>query len=229
MKKCCLLIFITALFSCSKSDDSESQPIAFANIPEADVAHDTSNFGIYKGVLVNPPGIVKVNIKNDGTMNAVLFLKGTKHILTASESVDKNQNINNLTFIKGSMKFDFSCNAHGDQIQVTNLVIPDYDKASMILMKEYSDVQVKCFQGTYSGTVENGTFNIMMGGNHVYGLAHSNTDDAVWYIQGNREGISISGTMESGDFSGGIFGEIARGVWQNYKNENGSWTTNRSL
>lgn len=229
MKKFFTLLLITTLFSCSKSDDSNTQPAALAANPEANVAHDTSNYGIYKGVLVGPSGIAKVNINNDGTVNATLILQGTKHTFSTSESVTRDQNISGLTFTKGTMKFDFNCNAHGDQIEVTDLVIPGYEKASMILMKEYSDVQVKCFQGTYTGESDNGTFNLMTSGDLIYGLAYSVTDDSVWYIQGSSKGTSITGSMENANFSGGIFGNSANGVWQNSLNQTGSWTVNRSL
>lgn len=229
MKKIFTLLLISTLFSCSKSDDSKTQPAALAANPEANVAHDISNYGIYKGILVEPSGIAKVNINNDGTISATLILEGAKHTLSTNESVTRDKNINGLTFTKGNMKFDFNCNAHGDQIEVTDLVIPGYEKASMILMKEYSDVQVKCFQGTYTGQSDNGTFNLMTSGELVYGLAYSVPDDSVWYIQGSSKGTSVSGSMENANFSGGIFGNSANGVWQNPLNQTGSWNVNRSL
>lgn len=229
MKKFFTLLFISILFSCSKSDDSNPQAAVLAANPEAVVAHDLSNYGIYKGVLVGPSGVAKVNINNDGTLSATVVLEGTTHTFTTSESVAQNQNISGLTFTKGNMKFDFNCNAHGDEIEVTDLVIPGYDKVSMILMKEYSDTQVKCFQGTYTGAADQGTFNLMTSGELVYGLAHSTPEDSVWYIQGSSKGTSISGSMENANFSGGIFGNSANGVWQNSSSQSGTWVANRTL
>ncbi|MBS7785786.1 hypothetical protein KIH23_00625 [Flavobacterium sp. CYK-55] len=229
MKKLFALLFIATLFSCSTSDDSNTESTTFAVNPEANVAHDTSNYGIYKGILVGPSGVAKININNDGTINAKLSINGSEHVFSTQESVIHNQNISGLTFSKGNMKFDFNCNAHGDEIQITDLIIPGYEKASMILMKEYSDVQVKCFQGTYTGQTDNGTFNIMTSGELVYGLAYSVPDDSVWYIQGSSKGTSMTGSMENANFSGGIFGNSANGVWQNFLNQNGSWNVNRTL
>ncbi|MFN8275328.1 MAG: hypothetical protein U0X58_10680 [Flavobacteriaceae bacterium] len=229
MKKFFTLLFISTLFSCSKSDDSDSQPTVLATSPEAIVAHDLSNYGIYKGVLVGPSGVAKVNINNDGTLSATVILEGTTHSFTTSESVAQNQNISGLTFTKGNMKFDFNCNAHGDEIEITDLVIPGYDRVSMILMKEYSDTQVKCFQGSYNGDSDNGTFNLMTSGESIYGLAYSTPEDSIWYIHGISKGTSISGSMENANFSGGIFGNSANGVWQNSSSQSGTWVANRTL
>lgn len=228
MKRLFSLLLIVFLGACSKTDEQPSAPSLSEN-PEASVIYDTSNYGIYKGVLVGPSGIARVNINNDGKINAVLTLNGTRYLFTTTESVLLHQAINGLTFTSGNMHFDFNCNAQGDQIEVTDLVIPGYSKVSMILMKEYSDTQVKCYQGTFAGQTDQGVFNLMASGDLIYGLSHSSTDDIIRYIQGTRKGTSITGTLENYIFSGGIFGNSANGAWQDHNHQTGNWTAQRTL
>ncbi|HEX9979776.1 MAG TPA: hypothetical protein VGB50_04335, partial [Flavobacterium sp.] len=74
MKKI-LLIAMTFLLITSCSEDSSSGG-NLSDTPDANAEHDTSNFGIYKGVFVGSSGVVTVNINNDNSITAKLRING---------------------------------------------------------------------------------------------------------------------------------------------------------
>ena len=114
MKKLFSLLFIvTFLISCSKDSSSDSTP-SLSNTPIAKLEYDSSNFGIYKGIFTGSSGIITINIKNDGSLNATMVLDGTTYTFTTTETVAENQAISSLTFTSGAMSFDFNTDANGD-------------------------------------------------------------------------------------------------------------------
>ena len=231
MKKLFTLLFIGVLLAaCSKDNDASPTitPLLTA-LPDAKVEYDNSNFGIYKGVFVGSSGIVKINIKNDGNLSATITIEGNRFNFTANEPVFEDQAITGLTFTNGDKSFDFNCAANGDNVVIDAISFAGHDQASINVMKEYSDTLVKCYQGRYTGTVDQGVFNIMVAGAAVYGLALSDPLDSVLYIAGVTKNMTISGTMENGSFSGSIFGENMSGVWQDNSHNSGAWTAKRTL
>lgn len=231
MKKLFTLLFIgTLLISCSKDEDTNSSTATFplVTVADAKVAHDNSNYGIYKGVFVGSSGVIKINIKNDGLLNAAMIINGTMYNFTTTESVTENQDIVALTFTSGNKSFDFNCSANGDHILIDAINFPGQVEASINVMKEYSDSLISCYQGKYTGG-DKGEFNLMISGETVHGLALSDLHSTVLYMEGIAKGATISGTMENGTFSGSVFTNNMSGVWQNTSQDSGAWTAKRTL
>ena len=101
MKKLFSLLFIvTFLISCSKDSSSDSSTPILSDTPLAKAEYDSSNFGIYKGIFTGSSGIITINIKNDGSLNATMVLDGTTYTFTTTETVAENQ-ANNDFFNEG--------------------------------------------------------------------------------------------------------------------------------
>ena len=232
MKKLLLLLLVsTFLISCSSDSSSESSGPTLSNTPQAKAEFDTSNFGIYKGVIIGSTGVITINIKNDGELKATLVIDGVTSTYTSTGEVALNQPINNLRFTNGSNTFDINVSANGNDIVVTDSNIENHLGATFNIVKEYSTDLVKCYQGTYTGTNDNGVFNIIIIDQNLYGLSRSNTfpESDTLFLNGDFIQNTISGTFDGGTFSGSTSGNNISGTWQNLSQETGTWTGQRTL
>ncbi len=230
MKKIFTLLLIGIFcISCSSDSDSDSGS-SLATTPSAKVEFDSSNFGIYKGVIIGSTGVITINIKNDGNLKATLVLDGVTSTYTSTGEVVLNQPINNLRFTNGSNTFDINVSANGNDIAVTASNIENHIGATFNIIKEYSTDLVKCYQGTYTGTNDNGVFNIIIIDQDLYGLSRSNQfQDDTLFLNGGFIENTISGTFDGGSFSGSTSGNGISGTWQNTSQETGTWTGQRTL
>ncbi len=88
MKKIFTLLLIGIFcIGCSSDSDSDSGS-SLATTPSAKVEFDSSNFGIYKGVIIGSTGVITINIKNDGNLKATLVLDGVTSTYTSTGEVD---------------------------------------------------------------------------------------------------------------------------------------------
>jgi len=231
MKKIFTLLLI-GIFCIGCSSDSDSgSGTSLATTPSAKVEYDSSNFGIYKGVIIGSTGVITINIKNDGNLKATLVIDGVTSTYTSTGEVALNQPINNLRFTNGSNTFDINVSANGNDIVVTDSNIENHLGATFNIVKEYSTDLVKCYQGTYTGTNDNGVFNIIIIDQNLYGLSRSNTfpESDTLFLNGDFIQNTISGTFDGGTFSGSTSGNNISGTWQNLSQETGTWTGQRTL
>ena len=231
MKKIFTLLLI-GIFCIGCSSDSDSgSGTSLATTPSAKVEYDSSNFGIYKGVIIGSTGVITINIKNDGNLKATLVIDGVTSTYTSTGEVALNQPINNLRFTNGSNTFDINVSANGNDIVVTDSNIENHLGATFNIVKEYSTDLVKCYQGTYTGTNDNGVFNIIIIDQNLYGLSRSNTfpESDTLFLNGDFIQNTISGTFDGGTFSGSTSGNNISGTWQNLSQETGAWTGQRTL
>jgi len=231
MKKIFTLLLI-GIFCIGCSSDSDSgSGTSLATTPSAKVEYDSSNFGIYKGVIIGSTGVITINIKNDGNLKATLVIDGVTSTYTSTGEVTLNQPITNLRFTNGSNTFDINVSANGNDIVVTDSNIENHLGATFNIVKEYSTDLVKCYQGTYTGTDDNGVFNIIIIDQDLYGLSRSNTfpESDTLFLNGDFIQNTISGTFEGGTFSGSTSGNNISGTWQNLSQETGTWTGQRTL
>lgn len=225
MRKLILLIAIATIsFSCS-SDDSGP---ALSDTPDAKAQYDDSSFGIYKGVFVGSTGTVVVNVFNDGAAEATVTINGSSKTYTSAEKVAEDFAIEGMTFTNGSNSFDFSVDGDGDSPYISSISISGHANARMAVVKEFSNSLVKCYQGTYSGD-DSGTFNLIIEGNSIDGLAKSNSDDFGFNLFGSVSGTTLGGIFEGGTFTGTSSGNHISGSWANDFEESGSWSGNRKL
>ena len=202
--------------------------VSLSDTPQAKAIYDSSNFGIYKGVFVGSTGTVLVNINNEGELTAKRTIKGSSSFYTSAESVTEDLPIEGLTFSNGSSSFDFSVSAVGGNASVSSINIIGHPNASIEIIKELSDDLVKCYVGGFGGD-DSGTFNLIIQGNAIYGLAKSNGDDSSFSLGGVKSGASISGSFEGGGFSGSENGNNISGTWENSLLESGTWSGTRKL
>jgi len=230
MKKIFTLLLIGIFcFGCSSDSDSGNGN-GLATTPSAKAEFDSSNFGIYKGVIIGSTGVITINIKNDGNLKATLVLDGVTSTYTSTGEVALNQPINNLRFTNGNNTFDINVSANGNDIVVTESNIENHIGATFNIVKEYSTDLVKCYQGTYTGSNDNGVFNIIIIDQDLYGLSRSNLfQDETLFLNGDFIENTISGTFDGGSFSGSTSGNNISGTWQNLSQETGTWTGQRTL
>jgi hypothetical protein len=237
MKKLFLLLLVsTFLISCSSDSSSDNSGPNLSNTPLAKAEFDNSNLGIYKGVFTGSSGIITVNIKNnEGNINAILVLDNVTYTFASTESISNTGDISDLTFISGAMSFDLSISNNGENITVSAMNFPNHPTATISIVKEYSNMQVKCYQGTFTGT-SSGVLNVITIDNSVYGLAYPNEAEDASYLSGIINGTALTGTYGSdpvqGNFSGAISGNTITGAWESIDTQNpgsGNWTAQRTL
>ncbi|MBU3682346.1 MAG: hypothetical protein FGM16_10470 [Flavobacterium sp.] len=231
MKKLLLLLFAGLIFTACSSDSNTPAGPTLSDTPTAKIQFNDTNFGIYKGIIVGPSGVITLNIKNDGFLNATVVLDGESYLFTSEGTVTEGLDITDLVFTNGDKSFAVSVSANGTNITETAISFPGYPSADMLLTKEYSDAQVTCYQGTYSGDAT-GVFNFLAIGDNVYGLSLGSDGLNNFYIQGSRSGNSLTGTYDLGIFSGTYTGNNVSGTWDDDtsgSSNSGTWSSQRKL
>lgn len=211
--------------SCSSDDDSGT---SLSNTPEAKVAYDNSNYGIYKGVFVGSSGTVLININNEGEIFAELVIDGNSSTYTTTETVTQGTTIYDLTFTNGSSSFDFYVDANGNYAEVYDISINGHPNASIYVVKEYSDALVECFKGTFNGD-DTGVFNFIITDGEINGLGKPNGSTESVELFGIITNNTISGSFEGGSFSGTRNNNSISGSWENSFMESGNWSGSRKL
>jgi hypothetical protein len=101
----------------------------------------------------------------------------------------------------------------------------------MLVLKETSTAIVKCYEGTFTGG-DAGTFNAVISGSLINGLALSTAYDDVYVVTGtvSDSKINASGSASSGaSFSGSISGDNISGNWDNsIAGISGTWSGKRT-
>ena len=217
---------LTLIFTSCSSDDSDTNSLS--GNADANADYNATNFGIYKGVMVGSSGVVFVNINNDGNVLAKMIVDGNTHNFTTEQSVALGEDTN-LTFTNGDEFFTFNVGAGGEDPVISDISMAGHPYAFAEIIKEFSDAQVKCFQGNYSGD-SSGVFNLILIENNFYGLAKPDgSDDAFWIEATADMDGNIEGTFMDGTFTGNIDGNSLDGTWSNIIPESGTWNGDRTL
>lgn len=235
MKKLLLAVMIaTMAISCSGDSKSDN---GTTPTPGAKAEFDSSNLGLYKGVFVGSSGVITLNIKNDGAVNAKLVLDGVTFNFTTSETVGDSGDISNLTFISGDKSFDISISGNGENVTASAINFPGHPNATLNILKEYSDQVVHCYEGTFTGS-STGILNVMTVDNFVSGLAFPTGAEDAYFLEGTRTESNMTGTYgepapgDGGTFTGTISGNNISGAWQSTatgSSDSGTWTATRTL
>ncbi len=233
MKKLILaLILATLSFSCS-DDDNSSSGGSLSNTPMAKEEYNNSNYGVYKGVFVGSTGNVLININNDGTLSAKIVIDGKTYNFTTEETVELEETTSiTFTNTRGD-SFDFYVNYDGAYPDISNISIEGHPDAYIYVIKEQSDQLVKCFQGTAKqGNQLVATFNLIISGDEVHGIAKSSNSGSSDLLMGSIEGNQISGHVVDDEvtFIGTVNGNNANGTWIHHGDqEEGTWSGKRKL
>ena len=229
MKKLFALSLLGIFFVSCSSDDDGGGGAPLATTPDAKVEHDDSSFGIYKGIFIGSSGVVFINVNNEDGISSKIVIDGATHNFTTTETATDGDPISGLTFTSGAMSFDFNCDSDGDNAYITNIDLPGHPNAEMMVIKEFSDIQVKCYRGTYNGD-DSGTFNLIITQDGwVDGMIRPNGETESTFLTGSVEDNDISGSFSGGVFVGTVNGNNASGQWSNMFEENGNWSGQRKL
>jgi hypothetical protein len=211
-------MFAIAMFSCSKDDDDETNPNVEPT-PSAVASYDNSSAGIYKGAFIGSSGTYKISIKNgNDSIFCKLVFDGTTVNLTSTSFANYRvgQAISNALFtgtLNGqTIYLYFSCSETGTNESVS-ITYPGHTIHELVI-KETSDVQVKCYEGTYTdsgeGETESGTWVIICNETYFEGYRYS-SDGGSYYMSGTITGnklylasditLSIDDNFISGSFT----------------------------
>lgn len=171
MKKIMLsLVTVSILFvtSCKKSDNNNNTTYVCATCtttPQGNPIYDNTASGLYKGILIGSTGTIKFDINNyNSTITATLKIDGDSAVLISQVSAPPSGVYTSPFFgtLNGqAVSITFSVNFDGSAPTITSSNIPGHPGATFIIAKETSSSIVRCFEGTYTNTLnESGTFNI---------------------------------------------------------------------
>ncbi|MCB0728575.1 MAG: hypothetical protein R3A12_19395 [Ignavibacteria bacterium] len=217
--------------SCSNDEDNPVQNNSnFSETPLANSQFDSSNFGIYKGVIAGSSGYVMVNVNNDNSISAKLVIDGIIYDFTSSQTIQQNQQTT-IYFVSEGNSFTYRVSATGTNPTVSNIDISGHPNAAIILVKETSTTLVKCYEGTFSGD-DTGIFNALFYGNMIKGQAR-NVKNEYFILNGTvtNNQISASGSASSGaTYQGILNGNSFSGNWSNTVfNIQGTFSGNRTF
>ena len=236
-----LMLALSMLASCSKDDTASSSNTnttaeILATAPVAKVENDASNTGVYKGVFVGSTGILSISIKNgDDKVTARLKVDGKAIVFTAAGEVIKGQVINALKFMSADgHSFKLTVAADGSSYSVSEIVVTGHPNAAIDLIKEKSNTQIKCYEGSYASNTRasnKGTFNMIFSDTKFKGLSRATEGQDTSYLSGQVSNGVVTG-YASGDgyINGKIEGDNISGTWTNKdKTETGTWVGKRTL
>lgn len=175
---------LAILNSCSKdNNDDESTATSnstLATTPTAIAANDNSSAGVYKGIVVGSSGYFQLKLKNgnDSVNCKLVFDNYTVNLTTISLSNwTAGQAIQNAIFtgvLNGAtISINFSCDANGLN-PVAIITIPGHT-THVVIVKEKSNMLVKCYLGTYSNQYETGIWNFVTYGETIQGCHQSSS------------------------------------------------------
>lgn len=181
--------------------------------PDASAANNTSNKGVYKGVVIGSTGHIMFDLQNNGTtITAVMVIDGTTVNLTSAVSIVAGQTYVGPftgTLSGQAVSITFSVGSIGENPTVTSSSIPGHPGSSFSIIKETSASLIECFEGSYSTTKpETSTFNLILsrglkvhkGASRKDGTTTSNSFDGT--INANNELIDASSNKSLAKLSG---------------------------
>lgn len=226
MKK--LLLSLAAslmLFACSDDNSSSSN---LSDTPTAKVAYDNNNYGIYKGVFVGSTGRITVNLNNDGQITATLVIDGKSYTYTTEDTTQENS-YTSITFSLNNDSFDFEVESDGSNPIISNISISGHAGAAIQIIKEESDSQVYCYEGTFTEDGGGGTLNLVISDNQIYGLVLPGDGELLPHLTGTITNNSITGSIpDTATFTGTINGNNITGNWTS-DTGSGTWKVSRKL
>lgn len=196
-----LVLFFSIATSCKSNDPS----LNLATSPEALAVNNTSSAGVYKGIIVGSSGYFNLSIMNGSSDATCKFVFDGKEVTLTSASFGSwtsGQAINNALFtgtLDGkTINLTFSCDANGSN-PTTTVTIPGHTVYTTVI-KEKSDMLVKCYEGTYTVAKKTGTLK--------------GTWNFVAYKPGSGNGSIVTGYHADPESNGPIYGDEVNGVLQ---------------
>ncbi|MBS1623139.1 MAG: hypothetical protein JSS76_14525 [Bacteroidetes bacterium] len=233
------LLLLAGLSACKKSSSSDYKCANCATSPTADAAYDHSSKGIYKGTIVGSTGTVNIEIENTGSILTAAIRLDDQWINmgTTTQWVAGQPFTATFSGVYGSQTatITFTVEADGSHPQVTYINIPGHTGATIVVYKELSSSQIKCYEGTYSGQSA-GVFNMVVntGADTWMAVVKGNNDNSCTLVSGTISGTSLTcsnciGGTAGSSVSGTLSGDNMTGSWSDGQGGSGSWTSHRTM
>ena len=246
-KNILVAIIVISLFACKKSNtDTKDTDNGLPTAPETKPQYDNTAFGVYKGVIIGSSGYIIFRINNgDNIVKGYLTMDNQKDTLTTTTVLVSGQPISNILFTGRISSMRLSANANGSNSTLSEIRINGHNNVTGFISHEESTKQVFCYEGTFSGGINNitGIINATRVGtgkesndttwmlakltndSMLYrGYGWVNKDTTYAYLNGYRVGqpadFSIKGTGNSNL-------NILNGTWSGYFGK-GEFTSKRT-
>lgn len=266
-----LLLFCCLFLSCS-DDTAEatygndkvatatsSSTTSFASNPDANSAFDNSYKGIYKGIVIgNISGALYVNIQNDGEIWAKFQTDNHKtYYLENVENLDIEERnslpvFKNYRFANENMSFELRLDENGNNITTSNFHFFSNTNTRICLLKEKSNLLLKCYTGEFNRQNESGSVNFITDGRlKVSGLSKKSNSIQTTSISGEINLVytineatktqnddnddtptlhyQLIANLHVGEITGYLKKNKFEGDWIYEEDEFGSWNATRLL
>lgn len=224
------LVACIMLISCSKDEDKNETD---GNTLTAKATYDNKNYGIYKGVFVGSTGNILINFKNDGAaLSASLVIDGKSYTYTSNNTTTEGAN-STITFRYNNDYFDFTVNSDGSNPTISNIHISGHANAVVRILKEESNAQAICFEGTFTEQGGNGTLNLVIKKDKVEGLFIPADFQAIPPLKGSITNNNITAAIGEGPdriatITGIVSGDNIKGSWSSGTGS-GTWEAHKTL
>ncbi|MBL7851647.1 MAG: hypothetical protein JNN04_12150 [Cyclobacteriaceae bacterium] len=219
------ILSLTLWASCSS--DSTSPASSFSGSPDAKASEDAKSGGIYKGVIAGSSGYFAVVLQS-GLTHIKVTMDGESRTLTTTglASWVSGEPIKNVVFASGDWQATFSVGAAGNTPSIS-FSIPGHTDPRVALLKEYSNGQVRLYEGSYTGT-SSGTWNFLTQGPALTGVSRSQDGNSSLTFYGfvNENSLTLDVVEGTGTFSG----DNVSGTWSlSGSADSGTWTGKRVM
>jgi hypothetical protein len=230
MKKTVFTVFIIGIISCTKTDNSfYVTPDTFPGSAETKPAYDHTSFGVYKGVIIGSTGTIIFRINNgDDNIKGYLAMDKTFDTLSVNQTLTSGLPIVNLAFTGNFSSMTLSADADGNNATLSDIRINGHGSVAGLIVHENSNLQVECYEGTFSGGLT-GTMNLVKIGPSdnsapLYLLEKIDADTVFYRGVGVLNTDSISTTHYFYDNGNPYRTFSGRGSFKN-DSFNGNWTS----
>jgi hypothetical protein len=162
------IIFFTA---CTKNDTPALPKLNFTDTSETKAFLDTTNFGVYKGVLTGTTGRIKLYFNNGDTIKkAIITIDSLSDTLVCTQQFVIGQPVIAAFFQGRISSLTFTTDATGKNASLDNFIITNRINVFGVIAHESKTDLVYCYESKFTGS-ERGNFNFISYGNLTQGLA----------------------------------------------------------
>ena len=225
------IVFITA---CTKNETPALPSLNFIDTSETKAFLDTTNFGIYKGVLTGTTGRIKLYFNNGDTLQkAIITIDSLSDTLVCTEQYSIGQPVIAALFIGRISSFTFTTDASGKNASLDNFIITNRINVFGVIAHESKTDIVYCYESKFTGS-EKGNFNFISYGNQTQGLAINalgQTFIGKGLLTGKIFKLILNGPLNAQSiFQGGIEDtkDYFTGTWAKSTNQSGVFSGTRT-
>ena len=230
-----LIVFTIGMVSCEKENTPRLPKLGLTDTSETKPFLDTTNFGVFKGVLTSTTGTIKIYFNNgDNVMKAVIHLDGFDEELTCTQPAAISQPVVAALFEGSHSSFTFTVDANGENASIDNIYVDGRINVFGVIAHEKTNQVVYCYESKFTGN-QRGYFNFIRYGNQAQGIARNDAGDT--YVgSGLVTGDVLKLTLYNSAsliriFQGGIEGTLDyfSGSWLDDENVSGIFNGIRTL